>query len=105
MADEPSDTEALAYAHISVCNARGTEIETVWADVMLLSDDLTGFIHALNIAKRAMEIVYQNVAIVAVPNISVVMAGVFFGLDPVSAVVINNCAALIAELNGSCPLL
>jgi cation transport ATPase len=103
--DRSSNTEALADADVSVCLAKGTEIERVSADVVLTGNDLTGLIHGISIAKQAMEIVYQNIALVAVPNITVVTAGVLFGLHPVWAVIINNCAALIAELNGRRPLL
>lgn len=100
VADELNDTEALAYADVSISFAKGTDLEGETADVVLLDNDLKGVIHAIAIAKQAMEIVYQNIAIVAVPNISVVLAGVFLGLDPIAAVIINNCAALIAEMNG-----
>ncbi len=103
--DGISDTEALADANVSVCLVEGTDIELVTADVVLTGNDLRGLIHAIAIAKQAMEIVYQHIALVAVSNISVVIAGVFFGLHPVLAVIINNCAALIAELNGQRPLL
>lgn len=96
---ELSDTEALASADVSVSLAQGTDIKEETADVILFGD-LRGLIQAVDIAKQAMEIVHQNIAIVAVPNISVVIAGVFFGLHPVAAVLINNCTALIAEING-----
>jgi Cu2+-exporting ATPase len=52
-----------------------------------------------------MEIVWQNTALVAVPNLSAVAAGVLFALDPVLAIVINNGSAILAELNGLRPLL
>ncbi len=103
--DGISDTEALTYADVSVSFAKGTDIERETADVVILSNDLKGLIYAISIAKRAMEIVYQNIALVAIPNISVVIAGILFGLHPVAAVIINNSAALIAEMNGLRPLL
>ncbi len=71
--------------------------------MVIVGNDLRQLIQAIEIAQQAMELVYQNIALVAVPNISVVIAGVFFGLNPVAAVLINNCAALIAELNASRP--
>ena len=66
---------------------------------------MRGLTHAIRVAKHAMEIIEQNISIVAIPNISAVIAGVFFALDPVLAVVINNGSAIIAELNGLRPLL
>ncbi len=103
--DGLSDTPVASDPDVSVCLGQETDFEKVSADVVLLGNDLKQLIHAINIAKQAMEIVYQNIALVAVPNISVVIAGVFFGLHPLGAVIINNCAALIAELNGWRPLL
>jgi cation transport ATPase len=101
-----SDAEVFADADLSISFAEETDLERETADVVvLIGDDMWGLIHAIDIAKRAMEIVYQNIAIVAVPNISVVIAGIFFGLHPIAAVIVNNFAALIAELNGLRPLL
>jgi len=96
-----SDTESFADADVSISFAQRTDIESETADVVIVGDDLRQLIQAINIAKQAMDLIYQNIALVAVPNISVVIAGVFFGLNPLAAVLINNCAALIAELNGS----
>ena len=101
LGEELSDTESFTYADVSISFAKEYEIESETADVVIVGNDLRQLIQAINIAKQAMELVYQNIALVAVPNISVVIAGVFFGLNPVAAVLINNCAALIAELNGS----
>ncbi|MBV9387231.1 MAG: hypothetical protein JOZ78_12480 [Chroococcidiopsidaceae cyanobacterium CP_BM_ER_R8_30] len=101
-----SDTSIANEVDVSVCLAKETEdIKGFSADIVLIGDDLSQLVYAIDIAKHAMKIVYQNVAIVAIPNISVAIAGVFFGLHPVWAVLINNCAAFIAELNGWSPLL
>ncbi|MGL4623181.1 MAG: hypothetical protein ACRCZS_29725, partial [Chroococcidiopsis sp.] len=61
---------------------------------------------AIALAKRAMEIVYQNAAIVIVPNLAVVTGGIFFGLNPIVNVVTNNFTAFLAEFfNSTRPLL
>jgi len=96
--DGLSDTDA--DADISVCFAQTTEIEQLSADVVLVGNDLRALVQAINIAKQTMEIVEQNITLVAVPNISVVLAGVLFGLNPVAAVLINYCATILAEMNG-----
>lgn len=99
-----NDAAALAHADVSISFASGIDIARETADIVLLDDDLRGIPHAILIAKRAMEIVYQNTALVAIPNISVVMAGVVFALDPVLGVIISNGSALMAELNSFRPL-
>ncbi|BAZ70649.1 MAG: heavy metal translocating P-type ATPase [Pelatocladus maniniholoensis HA4357-MV3] len=99
-----NDAAALAHADVSISFLEGSDIARETADVVLLDNDLQGIAHAIAIAKRAMEIIYQNTAIAAIPNISVVMAGVLFALDPVLGVIISNGSALLAELNSFRPL-
>ncbi|MGJ5674345.1 MAG: heavy metal translocating P-type ATPase [Nostochopsis sp.] len=99
-----NDAAALAHADVSISFLEGSDIARETADVVLLDNDLRGIVHAIAIAKRAMEIIYQNTAIAAIPNIGVVMAGVLFALDPVLGVIISNGSALLAELNSFRPL-
>lgn len=103
--DGINDSAALAYADVSISFAGATDIARETADVVLMQNDLRGLTHAIRVAKHAMEIIEQNISLVAIPNISAVIAGVFFALDPVLAVVINNGSAILAELNGLRPLL
>ncbi len=99
-----NDAAALAHADVSLSFASGNDMARETADVVLLDDDLHGISQAIAIAKRAMDIIYQNTAIVAVPNISVVLAGIVFALDPVLGVIISNGSMLLAELNSFRPL-
>jgi Cu2+-exporting ATPase len=103
--DGINDSAALAYADVSISFAGATDIARETADVVLMEDDLRGLVHAIKIAKQAMEIIWQNTAIVAVPNVGALIAGVLFALDPILAIVINNGSAILAELNGLRPLL
>jgi Cu2+-exporting ATPase len=99
-----NDAAALAHADVSLSFASGNDMARETADVVLLDDDLHGISQAIAIAKRAMNIIYQNTAIVAVPNISVVLAGIVLALDPVLGVIISNGSMLVAELNSFRPL-
>ncbi|WP_315787885.1 heavy metal translocating P-type ATPase [Fischerella sp. JS2] len=99
-----NDAAALAHADVSISFLEGSDMARETADVVLLDNDLRGITHAIAIAKRAMDIIYQNTAIAAIPNISVVLAGVLFALDPVLGVIISNGSALLAELNSFRPL-
>lgn len=99
-----NDAAALAHADVSVSFAGGSDMARETADVILMDNDLQQLTHAIEIAKQAMEIVYQNTALVAIPNIGAVLAGVLFALDPVLAVIISNGSALAAELNALRPL-
>ncbi|MBV9386115.1 MAG: heavy metal translocating P-type ATPase [Chroococcidiopsidaceae cyanobacterium CP_BM_ER_R8_30] len=97
--DGINDSAALAHADVSISFAGAIDLARETADVILMNDNLQDLIYAIDLAKQAMEIVYQNTAIVAIPNISVVLAGVFFALDPILAVIISNGSVLMAELN------
>jgi len=90
---------------VSISFAGATDIARETADVVLMENDLRGLTHAIHIAKQAIEIIWQNTVIVAVPNLAALISGIVFALDPVLAVVINNGTALLAELNGLRPLL
>ena len=103
--DGINDSAALAYADVSVSFAGATDIARETADVVLMEDDLRGLIMAVKCARQAMDIITQNTLIVAVPNLGALLSGIFFALDPVLAVVINNGTAILAELNGLRPLM
>ncbi|MEA5503421.1 heavy metal translocating P-type ATPase [Halotia wernerae UHCC 0503] len=99
-----NDAAALAHADVSISFASSIDIARETADVVLLDDDLRGIPHAIAIAKQAMDIIYQNTALIAIPNIGVALAGVLFAFDPVLGVIVSNGSALIAELNSFRPL-
>lgn len=103
--DGINDSAALAYADVSISFAAASGIARETADVVLMDDHLTQLLQALHIAEHAMEIVTQNIVMVIVPNLSAVLAGVLFALNPVLAILINNGSAILAELNGLRPLL
>ncbi len=100
-----NDSGALSCAHLSVSFKEGVDLARETADVVLLDDDLRSLIQGVNIARETIDLMYQNVALVAIPNIAVVLAGVFFQFNPVAAVVISNGAMILAALNGLRPLL
>ena len=103
--DGINDSAALAYADLSLSFANGSDIARETADIVLMNDTLDGLPYGLEISKQVMEIIYQNALIVAIPNFSALIAGVFFALDPIIAIIINNGSAIVAGLNGLRPAL
>lgn len=102
--DGLNDAASLAYADVSVSVAEGSQTARQTADIVLMNNDLNQLLLAITIAQKTMDVVYQNMALVAVPNLSVVLAGVLLSLDPIMVVLINSGFTILAELNGLRPL-
>ncbi|MFB2767808.1 HMA2 domain-containing protein [Pelatocladus sp. BLCC-F211] len=104
--DEEDEAVRLAHAHVSISFAKTSEIPHTTTDVVILEDDLRGVTHAIAIAKRAMETIYENTATIVIPNLFMqIGGGILLGVNPVYNVIVNNGTAFVAEfLNGSRPL-
>ena len=103
--DGINDSAALAHASCSVSFAGATDMARETADIVLMDDDLSSLILAIQISKNAMRVVRQNVGIVVGPNLSGMAVAALFGVSPTIAVLINNGSAIAAEMNGFRPLM
>lgn len=103
--DGINDSAALAHASVSVSFAGATDMARETAEIVLMDDDLSGLIKAIEAARTAMRTVNQNVGIVVIPNATGMLLATLMPLSPVIAVVINNGAAIVAEMNGFRPML
>ncbi|MCO5186026.1 MAG: heavy metal translocating P-type ATPase [Anaerolineae bacterium] len=103
--DGINDSAALAHASVSISFAGATDMARETADIVLMDDDLSALILAIQISKHALRVVRQNVGIVVVPNATGMVIAALIGLDPVLAVLLNNGSAIAAEMNGFRPLL
>jgi heavy metal translocating P-type ATPase len=103
--DGINDSAALAHAAVSVSFAGATDMARETAEVVLMDNDLLALITAIETAQRAMRTVRENVGIVVVPNVVGMAAATLVGISPAIAVVLNNGAAIAAEMNGFRPLL
>ncbi|HCF27223.1 MAG TPA: heavy metal translocating P-type ATPase [Cyanobacteria bacterium UBA11049] len=103
--DGLNDSPALAYADVSVSFANGSDIARETADVVLMQNDLQGLLEAIAIARQAKELIQQNTAIVAVPNLAAIVLAVLVGINPLAATVVNNGSTVVAGVNGLRPML
>ncbi|MFH7026933.1 MAG: heavy metal translocating P-type ATPase [Heteroscytonema crispum UTEX LB 1556] len=103
--DGINDSPALAYADVSVSFASGSEIARETADVVLMQNDLHGLLEAIEIARKAKQLIRQNTGIVAIPNVAALAIAVLFGLNPLAATVVNNGSTVVAGVNGLRPIL
>ena len=102
--DGLNDSVALAYADVSVSFANGSDIAREIADVVLMNNDLTSLIEALNIAQETKKLIEQNTLLVVAPNLMALGLASTVGLNPLIATVIHNGSAIAAGLNSLRPL-
>ena len=72
--DGLNDSVALAYADVSVSFANGSDIAREIADVVLMNNDLSTLIEALNIAQETKKLIEQNTMLVVAPNLMALTA-------------------------------
>jgi P-type Cu2+ transporter len=103
--DGINDSPALAYADVSVSFANGSDIARETADVVLMQNDLHGLLEGIEIARKAKQLIQQNTAMIAVPNLGALVVAVLFGLNPLAATMVNNGSTVVAGVNGLRPIL
>jgi Cu2+-exporting ATPase len=102
--DGINDSPALAYADVSISLDAGSDVARETADIVLHSD-LHGLPEAIDVARRSMILIRQNLAIVGVPNATGMLLAGFGVLGPVAATALNNGSSVAAALNGLRPLI
>lgn len=103
--DGINDSPALAYADVSVSFGNGSDIARETADVVLMQNDLYGLLEAIAIARKAKQLIQQNTAIVAFPNLAALVLAVIVGINPLAATVVNNGSTVVAGVNGLRPII
>ncbi|MGV0027525.1 P-type ATPase [Phormidesmis priestleyi] len=90
--------------NVSIAFSNQADSSRLSADVVILGG-MPGLVEAIAIAQHAMNLVYQNTAIIVAPNLLMqIGGGMFLGLNPVLNVIVNNSSAFIAEfVNGARP--
>jgi Cu2+-exporting ATPase len=98
------DYVALRAADVAVGSHRSCPLNRETADLLLPNDNLHSLLAIMDMAQTAIEIIHQNIALIAIPNISVVALGMIFALNPIIAVIVSQSVNLLAEINGLRPL-
>ncbi|MPZ49741.1 MAG: cadmium-translocating P-type ATPase [Dehalococcoidia bacterium] len=102
--DGINDSPALAFADVSVSFRGGSDIARETADIVL-EDSLAGLPLAVELSRRAMGLIQQNLAIVALPNVAGMAMAASGAAGPLLSTALNNGSSVAAALNGLRPLL
>ena len=102
--DGLNDAPAMVAADVSVAVPRGADLARNTADIVLMTEDLHGLVTAIELSRKAMVLVRQNIGVVAVPNSLGMVLATLGGLGPLHAAILNNGSTLVAAMNGLRPL-
>ncbi|WP_437678691.1 heavy metal translocating P-type ATPase [Sorangium sp. So ce131] len=103
--DGINDSPALSYADVGISVSAGAEIAREAAGVILVEDDLSKLVEAIDISRAAMRLIHQNFSMILGVNAVAYALSIPGLLNPVMATLMNNGSAVLACVNGLRPLL
>jgi heavy metal translocating P-type ATPase len=102
--DGINDSAALAYADVAVSFRHGSDMARETAEIVLGGGQISQLLEAYELARFSFAVVRQNILLVAVPNLTALVIGVFLPIPALLAILINNGSCIIAALNALRPL-
>ncbi len=103
--DGINDSPALAHADLGVSLHSATDAARESSDVLLTDNDLKRLPEAIEISRKAMGLVRENLGFVAIPNglgLALASAGL---IGPAISTLLNNGSAILAAFNSLRPLI
>jgi Cu2+-exporting ATPase len=102
--DGINDSPALAYADVAISLHCATEAARSGADLVLTDDNLARLPEAIRVARSAIALVKQNMAMAVLPNAAGLGMAALGAIGPAGATLLNNGSAIAAAVNSLRPL-
>ena len=102
---DSANTLALEQADVAISLETGADIARHRADVVLTSDDLSGLVEGIILAREGMSLARQNLFLTAVPNFCGLLLSCLGKGEFLAAALINNGSVIVGAANGLRPLL
>jgi P-type E1-E2 ATPase len=103
--DDVSDALAMAQADLAIAMHDSTDVARYRADIIITDSDLNHLPKTVELSRKAMDHLKQNMLFVGVPNWIGLLLSVTSGIGPVKGTVLNNGSVILAALNDLRPSL
>lgn len=97
--DGTNDAPSLASAYLGISMGSGSDIAIETSDIVLLKNDISSVVRAIDIAKKVKKIAYQNIFIALILKVVVLVLGAIGYVSMPLAVFADVGVALICILN------
>jgi Cu2+-exporting ATPase len=97
--DGLNDAPALAAADVGIAIARGADLATATADVVLVGSRLTALAEVVTLARRTRTIIRENLALAVAYNVVAIPLAVAGHVSPLAAAVLMPASSLVVLLN------
>jgi len=101
---DADDLLALEEADVAITFGTGSEVARYRADIVLTSDDLSGLVESIEIARCGMALARQNIVLVSVPNLFGLALSLADQSNILRATFLNNGSVIVGTINGLRPL-